>query len=55
LLGLVYRLGMSAETRWRRLPGFERLGELIAGVKFVDAVRAQPRTRENRIVQQVAA
>jgi putative transposase len=55
LLGLVYRLGMSAETRWRRLRGFERLGELIAGVKFVDGVRAQARTRHNRSVQQVAA
>jgi len=55
LLGLVYRLGMSAQTRWRRLRGFERLGELIAGVKFVDGVRAQARTRQNRIVQQVAA
>lgn len=55
LLGLVYRLGMSAERRWHRLRGFERLGELIAGVKFVDGVRAQLRTRENRSVQQVAA
>ncbi len=55
LLGLVYRLGMSAQTRWRRLRGFERLGELIAGVKFVDGVRAQPRTRQNQSVQQVAA
>ena len=55
LLGLVYRLGMSAQTRWRRLRGFERLGELIAAVKFVDGVRAQPRTRENRSIQQAAA
>ena len=55
LLGLVYRLGMSAQTRWRRLRGFERLGELIAGVKFVDGVRAQARTRQNQSVQQVAA
>lgn len=55
LLDLVYRLGMSAERRWHRLRGFEPLGELIAGVKFVDGVRAQPRTRENRGVQQAAA
>ena len=55
LLGLVYRLGMSAETRWRRLRGFERLGELIAGVKFVDGVRAQARTKQIRSVQQAAA
>jgi transposase-like protein len=35
LLGLTYRLAMSAEKSWNRLRGFERLGELIAGVKFV--------------------
>jgi hypothetical protein len=55
LLGMVYRLGMSAQTRWRRLRGFERLGELIAGVKFVDGVRAQARTKQIRSVQQAAA
>jgi transposase-like protein len=55
LLGLVYQLGMSAQKRWRRLRGFERLGELVAGVKFVDGVRAPSRTRENRSVQQAAA
>jgi putative transposase len=55
LLGLVYRLSLSAQTRWRQLRGFERLGELIAGVKFIDGVRALPRTRENRNVQQAAA
>ena len=46
---------MSAPKRWRRLRGFARLGELIAGVKFVDGVRAQPRTKQNRSVQQAAA
>ena len=55
LLGLVYRLSMSAQTRWRQLRGFARLGELIAGVKFIDGVRALPRAKENRNAQQVAA
>jgi transposase-like protein len=55
LLGLVYRLSLSAQTRWRQLRGFARLGELIAGVKFVDGVRAKARTQQNRSVQQVAA
>ena len=56
LLGLVYRLAMSAQTRWRILRGFERLGELVAGVKFVDGVRAQARTQQkNRSAQQAAA
>lgn len=55
LLGLTYKLAMSAEKSWNRLRGFERLGELIAGVKFVDGVRAQPRTKQNRSVQQAVA
>lgn len=38
LLGLIFKLAMSAEHGWRRLRGFERLGELVAGVKFVDGV-----------------
>ena len=55
LLGLTYKLAMSAEKSWNRLRGFERLGELIAGVKFVDGVRAQARTKQNRSLQQAAA
>jgi len=55
LLGLVYRLGMCAEKRWKRLRGFKRLGELVAGVKFVDGMRTQSRIKQNRSVQQAAA
>jgi len=55
LLGLTYKLAMSAQKSWNRLRGLERLGELVAGAKFVDGVRAQPRTKQNRSVQQAAA
>ncbi len=55
LLGLVYRLGMCAQKRWRRLRGFKRLGELVAGVKFVDGMRVQLRIKQQRSAQQVAA
>lgn len=55
LLGLVYRLGMCAEKRWKRLRGFKRLGELVAGVKFVDGLRSQLRIKQQRSAQQVAA
>jgi hypothetical protein len=55
LLGLTYKLAMSAEKSWNRLRGFERLGELLAGVKFVDGVRAQTRTKPIQSLQQVAA
>ena len=40
ILSLVYRLGMSAQKRWRHLRGFKHLAEVIEGVKFVDGVRA---------------
>jgi hypothetical protein len=40
LIALVYKLGMSAQTNWQRLRGLRLLGELLAGVKFVDGVHA---------------
>ncbi len=40
ILSLVYQLGMSAQKRWRRLRGFKHLAEVVAGVKFIDGVRA---------------
>lgn len=40
ILSLVYRLGLSAQKRWRRLRGFKHLAEVIEGVIFVDGVRA---------------
>ena len=43
ILALVYRLGLSAEKRWRRLRGFRHLAEVIDGVKFIDRVRAEER------------
>lgn len=39
ILALVYRLGLSAEKRWRRLRGFKHLADVIDGVKFIDGVR----------------
>jgi transposase-like protein len=41
ILALVYRLGLSAEKRWRRLRGFKHLADVIDGVKFIDGVRAE--------------
>jgi hypothetical protein len=41
ILSLVYRLGLSAEKRWRRLRGFKHLADVIDGVKFIDGVRAE--------------
>ena len=46
---------MSAERSWRRLRGFERLGELIAGVKFVDGISNNKIKRTQVQPQQAAA
>jgi transposase-like protein len=48
ILALVFRLGLSAEKRWRRLRGFKHLADVIDGVKFIDGVRAVE-TNDSRI------
>jgi transposase-like protein len=55
LLGLTFKLAMSAEKSWHKLRGFELLGELIAGVKFVDGVAKGKLKRIQNQPQQVAA
>ena len=39
MLTMVFKLCLSAEKRWRRLPGYRRLGEVIENVKFINGVR----------------
>ncbi len=41
MLTMVFKLSQSAQQRWRRLNGTERLGELIEGVKFVDGIKQE--------------
>lgn len=38
-LALVYKLSRCAEESWRKLQGFNRLGQVIQGVQFVNGVR----------------
>lgn len=38
MLAFAYKLGLAAETRWRRLRGFEYLAKIVEGVKFEDGV-----------------
>ena len=38
MLSMMYRLGMCAEKKWRRLRGFRQLGKVIEGVKFVNGI-----------------
>lgn len=41
ILTMVFKLCMDAQTRWKKLYGFNRLAEVISGVKFVDGVKAK--------------
>jgi hypothetical protein len=36
---MVFMLAKSAEAKWRKLNGYELLGDVIRGVKFVDGIR----------------
>ena len=42
ILAMVYKLGQSAEKKWRRLRGFKLLAEVIRGVQFKDGERIDP-------------
>jgi len=39
---MVYKIGQSAQKRWRRLRGFKLLVEVIKGVQFKDGERIDP-------------
>jgi transposase-like protein len=39
-LAMVFKLIQSAEKRWKRIKGFDLIGEVIEGVVFKDGVRA---------------
>ncbi len=45
-LALVYKLGMSAESRWRRLRGFKQLINAIDGIKFINGVDERTNSRK---------
>lgn len=42
ILSMVYKLGQSAQKRWRRLRGFRLLAEVISGVRFKNGERVVP-------------
>ena len=46
MLSMIYKLGMSAEKRWRRLRGFQHLPKVIAGVKFKDGLEVTTESEE---------
>ncbi len=48
MLAMIYKLGMSAEQRWRRIRGFHYLAEVIEGVKFRDGIEVNSDTDDSR-------
>ncbi len=38
ILTMVFKLGLSAETGWRKLRGFRQLADVINNVKFIDGI-----------------
>lgn len=38
MLAMIFKLGMCAEQRWKRLRGFDYLAKVIAGVQFKDGI-----------------
>ena len=48
LLAMIYKLGMSAEKRWRKIRGFNHLAKVIEGVKFRDGVEMTSETDNSR-------
>ncbi len=49
ILGLVFKLGLSAQQRWQKLRGFKHLADVINGVKFKDGVRVKHEQQNSRI------
>ena len=45
MLMFVYKLGMCAAKRWRRIRGFNHLAKVITGVKFKDGVEVKDSSR----------
>ncbi len=39
ILGMVYKLSMSAQKRWHRLRGSDKILELVKGIVFIDGLR----------------
>jgi transposase-like protein len=41
MLHMMFKLGICAETRWRKLRGFNYLGKVIKGVQFKDGIEVE--------------
>jgi len=50
MLTMIYKLGLCAEKRWRRIRGFAHLAKVIEGVTFKDGIEVNSSTEESRSV-----
>ncbi len=41
MLSMLFKLGLCAERRWRRLSGFRKLGKVVEGMQFKDGIEAE--------------
>lgn len=48
ILTMIYKLGMCAEKRWRKIRGFAYLAQVIQGVKFQDGIEVSSDTEGSR-------
>lgn len=48
MLAMIYKLGMRAEKRGRRIRGFEYFAKVIDGVKFRDGIEVNSETDDSR-------
>lgn len=52
LLGLVFQLALTAQTTWRKLRGFNRLPDLVKGIRFQDGIAVTPDPDDTKDDQQ---
>lgn len=54
ILTMVFKLCQNAEKNWIRIRGFERLAEVITGVKFVDGICETNKFNINNVLESAA-
>ena len=55
LLGLVFQLALAAERSWLRLRGFDRLPDVVKGIKFQDGIAVLDEANDSEYKQQDVA
>jgi hypothetical protein len=52
LLGLVFQLALTAQKSWRKLRGFDRLPDVVNGIRFQDGIAVAPDSNDTVEEQQ---